>query len=51
MKLPDDCINEYQEIHFQEFGFRLPRKIAEQKAKNLLKLSERLIHIKLKGDK
>lgn len=51
MKLPEECISEFQEIHYQEFGTRLPRKIAEQKAKNLLKLSERLIHIELKGDK
>lgn len=51
MKLPDDCINEFQEIHFREFGTRLPKKLSEQKAKNLLKLSEKLIHIELKGDK
>lgn len=50
MKLPEACIAEFQEIHLIEFGTYLPRKIAEQKAKNLLKLSEKLVHIKLKGD-
>ena len=50
MKLPSECITEFQEIHLREFGTHLPRKIAEQKAKNLLKLSEKLIHVQVEGE-
>ncbi len=50
MKLPEECISEFQNIFEREFGTHLPRKIAGQKAKNLLKLSEKLVHIKLEGD-
>ncbi|MFM7457305.1 MAG: hypothetical protein ACKO3R_01395 [bacterium] len=46
MLLPKECVQEYADIFESEFGIRLSSSVAESKARNLLKLSEKLIHIK-----
>jgi hypothetical protein len=48
MHLPKECVEEYAKIFETEFGIRLSNSAAESKARNLLKLSEKLIHIKTK---
>ncbi|MFM7458283.1 MAG: hypothetical protein ACKO3R_06455 [bacterium] len=46
MFLPKDCVQEYADIFETEFGIRLSSSVAESKARNLLKLSEKLIYLK-----
>lgn len=46
MHLPKECVEEYADIFEREFGIHLSNSVAEKKAKNLLKLSEKLIYIK-----
>jgi hypothetical protein len=46
MHLPKECVEEYADIFESEFGIHLSNSVAEKKAKNLLKLSEKLIYIK-----
>ncbi|MBU6197409.1 MAG: hypothetical protein KGO93_07595 [Cyanobacteria bacterium REEB446] len=50
MILPKECVAEYADIFKAEFGICLSNSVAEKKAKNLLKLSEKLIYIKTKGN-
>ena len=46
MLLPKECVEEYADIFENEFGTRLSNSVAEKKARNLLKLSEKIIYIK-----
>jgi hypothetical protein len=50
MHLPKECVQEYADIFQREFGIYLSNSVAEKKARNLLKLSEKLIYIKTKGN-
>jgi hypothetical protein len=46
MHLPKECVEEFADIFENEFNIRLSKPMAESKARNLLKLSEKLIYIK-----
>ena len=50
MHLPKECVQEYANIFQREFGIFISNSVAEKKARNLLKLSEKLIHQTTKGD-
>jgi hypothetical protein len=50
MHLPKECVQEYANIFQREFGIFLSNSVAEKKARNLLKLSEKLIYITTKGN-
>lgn len=50
MHLPKECVQEYADIFESEFDIRLLNSVADRKAKNLLKLSEKLIYQTTKGD-
>jgi hypothetical protein len=50
MHLPKECVEEYADIFESEFAIHLSKPMAESKARNLLKLSEKIIYIKTKGN-